>query len=333
MTVNHHSPTVRPAGRWQREHRFVPLFWRLFLPNAAVLGAASGLLLVDPPNGRVPTILGGFIVLLAVNLALMRHAFAPLGTLADLARRVDPLRPGERLAVPGPASEVRVLTESFNEMLERLEAERRDSARRALAVEQEQRRRIARELHDELGQELTAARLQVAQLEATLGSDAGGEAAAVRRQLDDALDALRRISRALRPEALDDLGLAPALEGLCESLSQRTGIDIATRISRELPPLSSEGELVLFRVAQESLTNVVRHAEAGKAWLTLGEQDDCVVLEVDDDGIGIAGGDPAGGQGIRGMRERALLIGAVLVLEPRDGGGTRVSLRVPVGAA
>lgn len=311
MTVDHHSLLRRDP--------YISLFWRLFLPNAGVLGAASALLVLAPPNGRVPTILGGFVVLLAVNVALMRYAFAPLTRLTDLARRVDPLRPGQRLPLDGPNSEVRVLTESFNDMLSRVEAERRDSARRALAAEQEQRRQIARDLHDELGQDLTAIRLQVAAL------DGAGE---LTGQLDQALASLRRIARQLRPEALDDLGLPAALTAMCEGFGERTRIEVDARISRTLPPLSVEEELVLYRIAQESLTNVVRHAEVETASLTLEEKEGCVVLRVEDDGRGLPG-DAIEGQGIRGMRERALLVDADLTIERAPNGGTEVRLAMP----
>ena len=309
---------------------YLPLFWRLFLPNAAVLGAASTLLVVSPPNGRVPTILGGFVVLLAVNVVLMRYAFAPLTRLTELTRRVDPLRPGQRLPLLGPNSEVRVLAQSLNEMLQRLEDERRESARRALAVEQEQRRQIARELHDELGQDLTGIGLQVSQLAAGLSAEPREQAAQIRVQLDEALTALRRIARLLRPEALDDLGLPAALVAVCERLAERTGIRVDARISRDLPPLSVEGELVLFRVAQESLTNVVRHAEVSEAQLVLDAADGCVELTIRDNGRGIDPADIRDGQGIRGMRERALVINADLTVRARPEGGTEVRLTVPV---
>lgn len=316
-----------------RRDRYVPLFWRLFLPNALVLAIASVLLIVAPPNGRVPVVLGGFVVLLVSNLVLMRHTFAPLTRLADLTARVDPLRPGARLEPGGPHSEVRELTVRFNEMLERLEAERRDSARRALAAEQAQRRALARNLHDALGQALTAIRLQAAGLARSAPAGLRPEVAELVEGLDEALDELRRIARELRPEALDDLGLPAALEALCERIVQRTGQRVDAAIPHALPRLSHEGELVLYRVAQEALTNVVRHAGADVARLTLEVADGCVVLEVTDDGTGAASDDVERGHGIRGMRERALLIGAALTVEPRPDGGTVVRLEVPVSSA
>lgn len=311
----------------------MPLFWRLFLPNAAVLGTASALLVVAPPNGRPPAIVAGFVVLLTMNLTLMRHAFGPLNHLAELASRVDPLRPGQRLAVEGPSSEVQVLTRSINAMLERLETERRDSARRALTAEQEQRRRIARDLHDELGQALTGMRLQVAQMQPAQDDGGRVQLDELRQQLDDALEALRRITREIRPEALDDLGLAVALEALCAQVEQRSAVRVRLSVPPELNDLSSEGELVLYRVAQESLTNVLRHSGATEAELRLSIDSECVTLQVSDDGHGadVEALEPSGG--IRGMRERALLIGGRLAIEHAESGGLLVRLTVPTESA
>ena len=309
--------------------RYLPLVWRLFLSSATVLVAACVLLIANPPNGRVAVIGGGLVVLLAVNLALMHHAFAPLRRLTELTARVDPLRPGERLPLQGPATEVQILTASFNDMLGRIEEERRDSARRALTAEQDQRRGIAHELHDELGQELTALRLQAALLVVGVDGQQAGPVDAITAGIDDALESLRRISRSLRPEALDDLGLVAALTHLCRRMSDDFPLHVSARIDRDLPSMSPEAELVVYRVAQESLTNVVRHADASSAALELAPRGGGLVLEVRDDGVGVDPGRLAAGSGVRGMRERALLMGGSLDIERRNGQGTAVVLRLP----
>jgi two-component system sensor histidine kinase UhpB len=302
----------------------MPLLWRVFATNAAVLVVATLLLLLTPLTISFPVALtelaivaGGLAVMLAVDLVLLRRAFAPLGRLTGFMRAVDPLRPGERAAV-GPADpQVTELTSAFNEMIERLEAERRDSARRALAAQERERTRIARELHDEVGQTLTAAMLQIDR----------GERDEAREAVRESLEDVREIARRLRPEALDDLGLASALAALTLEVGNRTGLAVERRIEPGLPALAPEEELVVYRVAQEGLTNVARHADARRAWVTLARRGARVTLEVRDDGRGF---EPRGadGAGLRGMRERALLIGGTLELESTEA-GTTVRLTLP----
>jgi two-component system, NarL family, sensor histidine kinase UhpB len=317
------------AVRMVSERRYVPLFWRLFIPNACVLAAACLILIIEPANGQIPALVGGLTVMLAVNLVLMRRATGPLTRLIAVMRHVDPLRPGQRIAAAAAPSEVTVLSQSFNEMLDRIETERRESARRELLVQEGERRRVAAELHDEIGQSVTAL---VLELDRSIGDAPEDRRAALLRSRDVAaqlLEDVRRLARSLRPEVLDELGLAPALTNLCDRLSAQTGLEIKCSLSDELPPLGPEVQLVIYRVIQESLTNVVRHARAGRAHVALACSDGLVELEVVDDGVGIGAAAGSGG-GIRGMRERALLVGGVLDVEPAAPGGTRVRLRIPV---
>jgi two-component system sensor histidine kinase UhpB len=306
--------------------RTISLFWRLFLPNATVLAVASIVLMVQPANGRVLVLIGGLLTLLAVNLVLMRRAFAPLARLTRLMREIDPLRPGQRLPVLEPTSEVNELAGAFNEMLDRLERERRESARRALVERERERRHLARELHDEIGQTLTALGLQLDRLARRLAPEQRDEAIAARDAALGTVEDVRALAARLRPEGLDTLGLVPALTNLVERFSERIDMPIARELHRDLPPLSPEAELVVYRVAQESLTNVVRHARARHANVSLHADGRHVVLSVQDDGVGIDGQQ---GSGIRGMRERALLVGADLRIRPRpDGPGTEVRLEL-----
>jgi two-component system sensor histidine kinase UhpB len=213
-------------------------------------------------------------------------------------------------------------------MIERLERERRDSARRALAVQEAERRRIARELHDEVGQTLTGVMLQVEGL-AGVVPDAGQE------QLDElretarhGTEEVRRIARRLRPEALDELGLQSAVAALVTAIADQAKIPIERRVQPDLP-LSQEEELVVYRVAQEALTNVVRHAGASRAELELRARDGWTTLIVRDDGRGLTPESPASSNGIRGMRERAMLIGADFAIDSPAHGGTEVRLTIP----
>jgi two-component system sensor histidine kinase UhpB len=260
----------------------------------------------------------------------MRRAFAPLARLAELMDEIDPLDPGRRLPPLGPASEVTRLTDSFNNMLDRLETERRDSGLRALAAEAAERRRIAAELHDEVGQRLTALLLQLDRLSRLEPEPLREELAATVSATKDTLEVVRHLARRLRPEVLDELGLVPALRSLCDRIEETAGVIVRRSLDPDLPPLSPDAELVVYRVAQEALTNVVRHAGADAAHLRLGAGGNGVELVVSDDGVGVAHvvtEDSAGG--IRGMRERALLIGARLEVGAAPQGGTAVRLHVP----
>ncbi len=312
--------------------RYIPLFWRLFVPNAAVLLAACIVLMVEPANGRVVALVGGLTVLLTVNLILMRRAFAPLSRLANLMHAIDPLAPGRRLPHLGPESEVARLTDAFNEMLDRLETERRDSGYRALVAEEAERRRVAGELHDEIGQRLTALLLELDMLARTSPPELRAALGAVTAATKETLEGVRALARRLRPEVLDELGLVPALRNLCDRFEQLDGLVVHRSLASSLPELSDDAELVIYRVAQESLTNVVRHAHAVSVHVVLDSDGDAVSLAVADDGIGIEeprAADSAGG--IRGMRERAMLIGAKIEVTRTQPGGTEVRLHVPAG--
>lgn len=309
----------------------VPLFWRLFVPNACVLVVACVVLMVEPANGRIVALVGGLAIMLAVNLLLMRRAFAPLTRLMATMNRVDPLHPGERVPVVGPPSEVTVLARAFNEMLDRIETERRDSARRMTAAEDSERRHFATELHDEIGQTLTALILQISRIKAKGGSPDDLDEALVTAEA--ALDDVRRLARRLRPEVLDELGLTPALTTLCNRISAQTGLVVQRSLPESPPPLSGDEQLVVYRIVQESLTNVIRHSGATEASVALAEANDELELVVADNGRGLPADEVPLDGGIRSMRERALLIGAELTWEARPSGGTTIRLSVPLGSA
>jgi two-component system sensor histidine kinase UhpB len=243
-----------------------------------------------------------------------------------MARRFDPLRPGPRLPVDASSSEIAELSQAFNDMLARLELERRDSARRALAAQEDERARIARELHDEIGQSLTAVLLGIEHAQRRAPRETSEALIPVRETARASLEEVRRVAQRLRPEALDDLGLRSALMHLTERIAERSPTRVVRNISAQLPTLAAEKELVIYRVAQEALTNVLRHAEAERALIAVGVDNEAVVLTVEDDGRGTGGAENGG---ITGMRERAILIGADLAIGPRPGGGTIVRLAVP----
>ncbi len=309
---------------------FIPLFWRLFVPNAAVLLGAGIVLMIQPANGRVVALAGGVAVLLTVNLVLMRRAFAPLARLTRLMNSIDPLDPGRRLPTLGPESEVTRLTDAFNDMIDRLETERRESGYRALVAEETERRRVAAELHDEIGQRLTALLLQLDRLARAAPTELRDEFDSTLAATKETLEGVRGLARRLRPEVLDELGLVPALRNLCDRIEESTGVVVRRTLEPEPPALSPDAELVVYRVAQEALTNVVRHSKSTEARVTLAAHGPELELVVQDSGIGVdehTVEDSSGG--IRGMRERALLIGARLEVVLAANGGTDVKLHVP----
>lgn len=319
------------AYRWAVASHPIPLFWRLFIPNATVLSVACVVLILEPANGRIPALVGGLAAMLAINLLLMRRAVWPLTRLTALMRRVDPLHPGERIPLLGPSSEVTVLVEAFNDMLDRLEAERRESGLRALNEREGERRRLAAELHDQIGQTLTAAALQVQRLADRAPRELQDEAIAVRQTIFSTIDEVRALARQLRPEALDALGLVPALTNLVERLAEQTGMRFERDLDRDLPALGPDAELVVYRIAQEAITNAIRHAGAETISVALRRTGGTVRLEVRDDGRGISGlGGVGDGSGLRTMRERALTIGADLEVAASGGRGTAVRLAVAV---
>ena len=311
--------------------RYTPLFQRVAALNAIVLVAACAvtIVVVSPQKlssiavGEALVLLAALVLVAAINLYLLRRALAPLGALTALARRVDLTRPGQRVPVSPYESEVSELATTFNEMLERLESERRESTRRVLDAQESERLRVSRELHDEVGQTLTAVLLQLGRIAKHAPPELASELDDAQERARETLEEVRRISRELRPEALDDLGLASALV----ALSERFGLDVTRRLDRDLPTLDEETELVIYRVAQEALTNVARHSGSGRVELELSASNGSLTLRVLDEGRGI---DAEDGGGLRGMRERAVLVGADLSVGRREGGGTEVRLEVPV---
>jgi two-component system, NarL family, sensor histidine kinase UhpB len=312
------------------QRRYVPLLYRVAGLNAALLALAVGVTVAVLDPTRVSSfrwdeagVLLVIVLVVAVflNVYLVRRVVAPLQKLTALARRVDLTGDPERMPAPAAWSEAGELTLTFNEMLDRLQAERRDATGRVLAGQEAERLRIAQELHDQIGQQLTAVLLALARVESRAPATLKGDVIAVQEAVRSSLEDVRQIAIELRPEALDDLGLDSALAVLCERFTERTGLRISERVDPILPTISPEIELVLYRVAQEALTNVARHSGADAAQLELAYHDGLLTLTVRDSGRGLPPSYTPG-TGMRGMRERAALIGAHLTIEqePRTGG-------------
>jgi two-component system, NarL family, sensor histidine kinase UhpB len=309
------------------------LLLRVFLTNAAVLAGAVLILAVSPVTVSRPISLGEAVVLVAgltsllvLNLLLFRGAFAPLVRLSEAMRTADLLRPGQRVPIYGTDAEIAELTRAFNEMLDRLENERRLSAHRALRAQEGERLRVAQELHDEVGQSLTSVVLRLEGVRHRASDDLRAEIVEAREAARESLEDVREIAHLLRPEALDELGLQNALAALADRISEHGKLRVRPNLDGALPDLDAEAELVIYRVAQEALTNVLRHADANEALLTLQCGEDRVTLTVLDDGRGLEGTEA--GAGIQGMRERALLVGGTLSVGDRSEAGTEVRLEL-----
>jgi two-component system, NarL family, sensor histidine kinase UhpB len=309
------------------------VFWRVFAVNAGLLGVLAALLLLTPVEIDAPIrpvqaliVVAGLAVTLAANVILLRRALAPLERLAQRMETVDLLRPGQRLQVLRNDEISRVVV-AFNRMLDRLENERQQSGRRVLAAQEAERVGIARDLHDEVGQVLTGVLLHLDSI--------AERAPSHRDEIDDAkqsvrraLDEVRRISSELRPEMLEHLGLVSALTELTTTFSRVSGIRVERQFDQSLPKLEPDAELAVYRIAQESLTNVARHAQATRVTVTLEQGFDSVVLRVVDDGRGFVR-NPEEHGGLHSMRERALLIGAALAIKEASPNGVEVRLEIP----
>jgi two-component system sensor histidine kinase UhpB len=312
------------------------MFWRVFAANAAILIAGALILAFAPGPLHKHTavidltaLLIGLLAMLVVNGLLLRRLFWPLERLAERMDSADILRSGQRLPVDS-SGEIGTLERSFNTMLDRLAKERRDAGAYALQAQEAERERLARGLHDEVGQSMTAVLLQLKRLEADASPEQRRQLAEAQHVAKTSLDDVRRLAQELRPEVLDHLGLASALENLAGNAERHTHLRVSRRLNRDLPPLDPSVELVIYRVAQESLTNVARHARASEVLIALERGNHSVVLRIVDDGRGFASNHVEGG-GLRGIRERALIVGGAAAIKPGPRGGVEVRLEVPAG--
>src|SRR5690554_4340142 len=300
------SPRVAwTPPRFLRPLLRVPLFIKILVANSVIVIAAvaagtalaAELVRARPTASTLELVgliaLAGVLVSVLVNALILRLALSPLGALERTAGAVRAGALHERAPVSPLADRgLERLTRTFNAMLDGLEGYRfrlREVAARALRAEEEERKRIARELHDETAQSLSAMLIRLSMLrreQDPAAREAGMEE--LRQQLVSTLDGVRRYARGLRPPALDDLGLVPAIEEFARTLAEATGLRVQIEAGRLDSQLTSEAELVVYRIVQEALSNVVRHAGARTVRVLLERQDANVVAVVEDDGRGFA---------------------------------------------
>ncbi|HYH08767.1 MAG TPA: ATP-binding protein [Thermoanaerobaculia bacterium] len=263
-----------------------------------------------------------------------RYTYDYHGLVFDV--RVEPLR-DEQGAIRGTVAVGFDTTERHRaeEALRASREELRELAARINVIEENERRRIAREIHDDMGQRLTTLRFEVDLLRRELGGAGAARVAAIHQLLDETGDAVRRIASDLRPTLLDDFGLRAAIENELASLRRQTGIAGELVLPDREPPLHRNALTALYRIVQAALTNVARHAEASRVTIAMTIGNDAVRLEITDDGRGITASEAGqpGTHGLLGMRERALAFGGDLAVEPAAGGGTRLTVRLPLDPA
>ncbi len=313
------------------------LGFNLLLVTAAIFVAslAAGLDLSVSESRRQFLVLALALVLtLVVNMWLLRRRFEPLERLLDTMERIDLSRPGRRVELKtgraGRSADIERLMAAFNRMLARLEGERRRSGALVLKAQEEERKRVARDLHDEVNQALTALLLRLEAAAQHAPAELRAEIDETKQLANQAMRELLDLARQLRPAALDDHGLAAALASQVRDYDRRGPARTRFDLDQDLSELPSDVELVIYRVAQEALANAVRHSEARHIDVSLGRMDSRVLLKVADDGRGFTFADETKGLGLSGMRERALLVDGNLDVDSRPGRGTTVRLEVPV---
>jgi two-component system sensor histidine kinase UhpB len=351
--------TARERFRWpsiERIRRFsrrVPLFYRVLIANAIVvmLGAVAGTIVSTaigrraPETALVPLIVVfasiGIALSLLVNVWALRAAFRPLATLQRTAVAVQAGDRDARAPVDAQSDlEMTQLAVALNSTLDEIAEDRnqlRDLASQVIRAQEDERRRVSRELHDDTAQVLFAQLLQVIALKSDQDPRVREVAERLEQSTVEALEGVRRLALELRPPALDDLGLAEALAELCQRFREQTGIQVDLHVMGMRERLSPDVELVLYRVAQEALINTAKHARASRVVVTLERTATGVCLVVGDNGIGfdqgkLFQGDGVGlGLGLFGMEERASLVSGKLGISTHPGQGTTVRAEIPLG--
>lgn len=309
------------------------LFRRVVFINGLVFALGTLVLALSPASvssrvrlTEIPVLVIGLAVILTANALLLRSSLTPIDELIASMHRVDPLRGTTRVRERGNGDWSRLI-DTFNAMVERLETERSAASTSALAAQENERARIARELHDEIGQSLTVALLRLRRTADQAPDELHNDLHEVQETVRACLDEVRGIARRLRPDVLEDLGLPSALSALCNEFDATAGITLTRDIDADLGRVDPDIELVCYRVAQECLTNIARHAHATRVRLTLTTDNGTLLLRVHDNGTGTITQE---GAGIRGMRERALLVDAVLALDAEPDRGTDIRLAIPL---
>ncbi len=339
---------VEQTNRMLKPLLGIPTFYKVLIANSLIIfvGATGGTWLATnlnklpyvTPMSLFTFIASGWLISVALNFVLLQIAFRPL---TDLAKVMDRVQAGEhmlRAPLTGLDPQADQLARTFNMVLEALDESSRLRASQIINAQEQERKRIARELHDETSQVLTSLLISLAVLEKSIATqEARDRIADTRRLAHQTLRAIRNLSIDLRPSALDDLGLLPALRWYVKEYQQKCSIEVeflATGFKDRLP---AEMETALYRIVQESLTNTARHANARKVRVTLKEDAEAVYATITDDGRGFdveavlktPAQELGLGLGLAGMHERAVLLDGSLTIKSSPGHGTTVAVHIP----
>ena len=297
----------------------------------AASAAASLDLEVTDDRGRFLLLAMTILLTLLVNMMMLRRRFSPLERLIQQVEAIDPADPSgfEPVSDGRDVEEIERLARSFRRLLERVDDERRRAGRLVVRAQEEERKRVARDLHDEVNQALTAILLRLEALSHDAPAALADQIAEVKALANQAMDELLMLARQLRPTALDDHGLASAIDGQVRRFEEQTGIRATFEADLDSAALGEDEQVVLYRVAQEALANVARHSRAARVEVALGTQGGGVELRVRDDGRGFDPGRRSKGLGLAGMAERARLVDGELSIDSTPGAGATVTLRVP----
>ena len=319
-----------------------PLYYKILVANAVIVAlvtiGSAFIAHATAGNGNMSfALLLGMGVVLSVisNAIIVRLALTPLNELEETARRVQDGDLTARVPDSDLADrDLERLAATFNMMLDSGEAYRtrlRDVAARALNAQEDERRRIAQELHDGIAQTLAALRVRLRVARSFDGAARQDTLEAISADIGAATEEIRRIAQGLRPPALDMLGLSPAIESYARSIAETSGLTIDTDIAATDGMLSPDAELALYRIVQEALSNAARHSGAHSARVDLEVGDGAVHVVISDDGAGFAVAEEMsrGGLGLFGMQERGAYLGGAVDIESNPGQGTRVRVTIP----
>ena len=364
--VDEHSPVDGDETGVEHIVAYAPLS---SVPWGVVLEQREDTALALPNRLRQRVLIiaaAGLAVGLAMGWVTSRQVVLPLARLTGQARRIAEGNLAGPIAPEGQ-DEVRRLAVSFETMRGRLETSQRELAdwsteleervrertaqleqrdrersvllNKVISAQEDERKRIARELHDQIGQTLTGLVMQIGGVEATLGDDQ----VAIKKQLSDlgestseAVEEVRRMMSDLRPSILDDMGLESAVSWYAETHLEREGMEVVLDLHKSKAPLSPNVEISVFRVYQEAITNVIKHSGASHVSISLAYDDDRVSGTIKDDGVGFdvpaarPGADGGWAVGLLGMAERANLLGGSLQIDSSPGKGTTVNFEIPL---